>query len=581
MTARVCAAPDCGKPLPPDAWHSRAYCGPRCRKHGYLARHRATATMKGGTARTRKAKAKATPTVDQVSVSWSAARRDLGAFAAMIGQPLSAAQARLGTLARRVTVVIAPRQAGKSRSLATLGTWWAFRKPDQHVLIVSASDDAARRLLAQVKSLVSRPPLLASVEDDLTSVVRLSNGSIIRSVPASERAIRGWSVDLLLVDEAALVPDDILAGAAIPTTAARDDARIVLASTPWAQDGLFYGYVQAGDSPHVQVIAWSLADAPWISREAVDHARATLPDARFRAEYQAEFVGDESAYFDPDLILASVADYALTPPDQAQGGNVVVGADWGRAYDLHGLVAVGVADDGDVNGHPVLVLPWVEASRRPYADQVAAVAAVGRPRPRANLTWRGGWERVDRPIQAMGGGLTFYADARTFIRAQRLKEADARPGYHVVRWVSEANGVGAAPSEDLVRRVGSSAVQVTYTTIRSKEDALGRVRTLLADGRLALPAHQDLLRQLRGLSVRPTATGQLSIAAANPAVHDDLADALCLAISAVPWDLGAGSTADPGPDTEWVTTPAGIHVPKVPRPRQGSLHDPRRSMVTT
>jgi len=31
----------------------------------------------------------------------------------------------------------------------------------------------------------------------------LSNGSELRSVPQSERAVRGWSVDTLLIDEAA------------------------------------------------------------------------------------------------------------------------------------------------------------------------------------------------------------------------------------------------------------------------------------------------------------------------------------------------------------------------------------------
>lgn len=580
MTARVCAR--CDGPMPDGSRRDRAYCSPRCRNAAKATRRRSVATMQGGTAKPRRGRGQGPwPQVVITGTDWEAARNDLGAFGSMIGQPLTPQQASLGGLDQRVTVVIAPRQAGKSRSLAMLGTWWAFRKPDQAVLIVSASDDAARRLLAQVKALVSRPPLLASVEGDLASTVLLSNGSVIRSVPASERAIRGWSVDLLLVDEAALVPDDILAGAAIPTTAARADARIVLASTPWAQDGLFYGYVQAGDTPYVRVITWSLADAPWISAEAVEHARATLPDARFRAEYQAEFVGDASSYFDPDLLLASVADYAMTPPGDAHGGSVVVGADWGRAYDAHAIVTIGVSDDGNANGHPVLFLPYLETSRRPYADQVAAVAAVGQVRRTVNATWRGEWGAGERPVQHLPGGGAIYQDMATYVAAQAVKAAEAKPGYHVVRWVSEANGVGAAPSEDLVRRVGTSAVMVTYTTLRSKEDALGRIRTLLADGRLVLPAHQDLLRQLRGLSVKPTATGALSIAASNPAVHDDLADGLCLAASAIPWDLSAGVATVPGPDTVWVATPSGVAIPHHPRPRKAALADARRSLFTT
>ena len=186
MTARVCSR--CGRDLPATAFHSRAYCGERCKKAAYLDRHRASATMKGGTAHPRKARPKASPSAAQVTASWDQARGDLAAFAAMIGAPLSPAQARLGTLDRRVTVCISPRQAGKSRAAAMLATWFAFTHPDVNVLIVSASDDAARRLLAQVKALTSRPPLLASVESDLASTLLLSNGSVVRSVPASERA---------------------------------------------------------------------------------------------------------------------------------------------------------------------------------------------------------------------------------------------------------------------------------------------------------------------------------------------------------------------------------------------------------
>jgi hypothetical protein len=56
-------------------------------------------------------------------------------------------------------------------------------------------------------------------------------------VPASERAVRRWSVDLLLVDECARVDDELLLGAAFPTTAARPDPRIVLAGSLVAAEG--------------------------------------------------------------------------------------------------------------------------------------------------------------------------------------------------------------------------------------------------------------------------------------------------------------------------------------------------------
>jgi hypothetical protein len=89
-------------------------------------------------------------------------KRDLGAFARAIGAPLTEWQLRALTLEARITTIMAGRQLGKSRALAVLALWWAFRKREQHVMIVSVSDDAAGRVLALARDLAMASPLLAS-----------------------------------------------------------------------------------------------------------------------------------------------------------------------------------------------------------------------------------------------------------------------------------------------------------------------------------------------------------------------------------------------------------------------------------
>ena len=153
-------------------------------------------------------------------------RRDLRAFSEAIRWALAEWQAESLKLTRRTTTIVAPRQVGKSRALGVLALWWAVRTADQRVLVVSAGEDASRRLLVEAAMVATRSPLLAgSVVDENAGRLALSNGSEVRSVPASERAVHGWSVDLLLVDAAAQLDDDLLLGAAVPTTAARPDAR--------------------------------------------------------------------------------------------------------------------------------------------------------------------------------------------------------------------------------------------------------------------------------------------------------------------------------------------------------------------
>ena len=176
------------------------------------------------------------------------AKRSIASFAELVGWPLTPWQAKALEFKARTTVIVAGRQMGKSRSLAIAAVFWAFRRSKQRVLIVSAGEDASRRLLATVREIVTGSPLLAgSVVDESAALVTLSNSSEIRSVPASEKQVRGWSADLLLVDEAAFVDEDLLLGAAFPTVSARPKGRIVLASTPRGALGAFYRSAMSGE----------------------------------------------------------------------------------------------------------------------------------------------------------------------------------------------------------------------------------------------------------------------------------------------------------------------------------------------
>lgn len=234
------------------------------------------------------------PTREQVT----AARDDYGLFAELVGSPREVWQVESLQLRKRMTVLQAPRQTGKSASLAVLALWWAYRKPGQMVLIVSAGDDSAKDLVAKISAVAAGSPLLSgSVVDDQTARITLTNGSVIRSVPASQRQIRGPSVDLLIIDEAAQVAmiDEgrLITGAALPTTMARPDARIVLASNPLGKSGYFYEQVAAAHrgAQTVEAFRWRLEDAWWVTAEVEASLREQIPDPLLQqAELDGEFV---------------------------------------------------------------------------------------------------------------------------------------------------------------------------------------------------------------------------------------------------------------------------------------------------
>src|SRR3546814_18382677 len=84
-----------------------------------------------------------------------------------------------------------------------LALFEAFRGPDRHVLLMSAGDDSATDLLAEVTALATGEPLLAgSVEDQSLSRVVMSKGSWMPSIPGSAQQTRGSSNGPLVIDVA-------------------------------------------------------------------------------------------------------------------------------------------------------------------------------------------------------------------------------------------------------------------------------------------------------------------------------------------------------------------------------------------
>lgn len=473
----------------------------------------------------------------------------LRGFADAVGLPMTEVQADALTLERRITCLVAPRQTGKSRSLATLAVHRSLLTRGHQTLIVSAGEDAARRVLRQVRDLLASPLCRGVTVDEQAGVVTFVNGSTIRAVPASERAIRGATTDLLLLDEAAFVPDDLIYGAALLTVAARPDARIVFSSTPWEASGAFYTYATRTDDPQVRTVRWRLADAAWISLSFVEQMRATMPPIRFRAELEAEFIAGGAGFFSRDDLMAAVAPYRLVPPEQARGGTVLLGADYGNRVDSHAIVLLGVLDDYGLNHLPVLYAAWCETSQARYREQVARVATIARARP-----VRGGFR----------GGLTGAGTGRP------VYVPGSDRGYDVAAIYSEAVGVGIPATEALVEELGPR-VRPVVTTQESKERSFGRLLDLLSAGQLVLPDHPQLLRELAGLEATATAHGGLRIAAAGTG-HDDLAMALSFCALGVGSDVRVGQPSPLGEAEGTVLrTPSGLAVPEVPSPRVGGL----------
>jgi hypothetical protein len=466
-------------------------------------------------------------------------KRDLGAFARAVGRPRTDWQLAALRLLTRLTMLCAGRQLGKSESLALVALWRASGEREHLVLIISASDQAARRLLAEAGAIAHGSELLRdSVVDQQRGLIRLTNGSMVRSVAASEAAVRGWSVDTLLCDEAALQPGELLVGAALPTMAARPNARAVLASSATVASGPFFDLFRAGElgDEHIRSHRWVAkaaggdCDAPWIAPSSIEVDRAAMSGVRFAAEHQAMFGGAGDSLFTLDGLARCTVDYepdtlaTMRPP-----ATVLLGCDWGAVSDRSAVVAIGR-----------LPIP----GRRVFGVRMAHRWRAGHPLP-----------EVYGEIARSPGALLYVASEINGMGAPCTQELFAalerRPftvggGREAHQWVVVAETGWDPTAEPPKRRPRPryrgfvTRKHAVTTSAASKAATFSMLRLLVDKGQLLFPASAtDLIRELQLLRVDLTPGGGERIGAPGGG-NDDMCDALYLSAIPVPPEEGAG-----------------------------------------
>jgi hypothetical protein len=212
---------------------------------------------------------------------------DPAALFAVTGKRPDPWQARAVRSTARRLLLNCCRQSGKGEVMSVLAAHQAMTVPDSLSLLVSPGLRQSQELAMRTRALVRSLALTTSKDNALELV--LENGSRIVSLPGSEGTVRGFAaVDLLLIDEASRVPDELYA-AVRPMLAVADRARIVAASTPFGMRGWWWeAWDQGGD-------AWERYRVPAtevqrISAEFLAEELAALGRWWYGQEYLCEFV---------------------------------------------------------------------------------------------------------------------------------------------------------------------------------------------------------------------------------------------------------------------------------------------------
>ena len=195
-------------------------------------------------------------------------------------------------------VVLKGRQVGASLAAAALAIHAANYAADVNVVIVSPSLKQSTEITTKAR--IGLRSLGARLIQDSTSTLRLANGSRLLSLPGTARSVRGWTAELLILDEAAFIsPETWTAARALVATG----GRLVVQSTPALEDGDFHELVTGDDDAWARFTVRS-DEVPTISAAFLESERRSMSPDDFGSEYECRFGKAGAALFSPERINA-------------------------------------------------------------------------------------------------------------------------------------------------------------------------------------------------------------------------------------------------------------------------------------
>ena len=406
-------------------------------------------------------------------------------------------------------IVCAARRVGKSLVMAARALWFAITHPRTSSLIVAATQRQSMLMFDKLSDFVSRKAfLVSSVVRQTRTLLTFTNGSRIVALPCGRygRTLRGETADLVIIDEAAFVPEEVILEVMMPMLSTTNGTLILL-STPYDKAHFFY---RAFNSPIFSKYRFVTSDNPLVRREFLDEQVELLGEKRFRQEYLAEFVDDETTFFPMDSLRKSVHTCEKEVGfcefcSSNSGGKMIQGALY-AGYDPGGLK----------DPAALVVVQKIDSSKN-SSDET--------------------FKPVFRVVFSKSFHATKKADTEVYIRST-VEIADIHKESPFRSILVDSTGIGG-PILSHCKELGLPAVGLNLHR-KTEDEIFSNLKILIERKMIELPNDRELLFSLNCIEAERNRTG--GYAFSHPSgTHDDLAFALALAV----WNAGKGGTIIP------------------------------------
>lgn len=196
----------------------------------------------------------------------------------------------------------AGRQVGKSTIISVKAAQFATSNPNKNILVVASVERQALLLFEKTLSylLAFHKTMIKKGKDKPTKhKITLTNGTTIYCLPTglSGYGIRGYTIDLLIADEAAFIPEEVWT--AVTPMLAVTRGNIILLSTPFGKGGFFYRCFQ---DPTFKAFHISSEECPRKNPEFLEQEKKRMTKLQYAQEYLGEFIDELRQFFPTDVI---------------------------------------------------------------------------------------------------------------------------------------------------------------------------------------------------------------------------------------------------------------------------------------
>ena len=235
----------------------------------------------------------------------------------------------------RERILCAGRRFGKSQLCAYEVVYVALQ-PNKRIWISAPSYELTKIVFDQAMMWLYKllPKEGINVKRKPFPKIKLKNGTVIEGKSCEARTgLLGRSTDLVIIDEAARVDEEIWTQYIKPTTHERK-GRVIYISTPTGINWFYDKFLEL--KPQKSAYHFTSKDNPYFDEEEWDKAKKSLPDKVFRQEYEAEFLTEGGLVF--RNIEDSIDGECLEEPQD--GSTYVLGLDIARHNDFTGIVVM-------------------------------------------------------------------------------------------------------------------------------------------------------------------------------------------------------------------------------------------------